>query len=347
MPIGWAFIGTGRHPDNLVAPGTALASDTEIVAAYSRDQGRAEEFARRHSAKAAYSSLDDLLGDSRVDAVFIASPNYLHGLHTQMAALAGKHVLVEKPMSVTVEEGADMVKICKAHGVKLGVGFQLRVHPGHIEASRLVHQGVLGAVVLAQAQIGTGIRRELRRLPRTGLREWWEHPDMMGGASTMMGTGVHAIDDLHYILGRSVVEVAAITDGQTSEAPLESLAAMSLRFEGGTIGTMSCSSRLPDSRNDVTIYGSDGRIVLNEASIPTLAGDLEVTSETVNTFVSYQPDALALFTWQAEAFNRAILQDEEPPASGIDGLRVVQVTVGMIESASGGKTVKLEPLPDL
>ena len=84
-----------------------------------------------------------------------------------------------------------------------------------------------------------------------------------------------------------MVEVAAITDGQTSEAPLESLAAMSLRFEGGTIGTMSCSSRLPDSRNDVTIYGSDGRIVLNEASIPTLAGDLEVTSPACPASYSY------------------------------------------------------------
>lgn len=240
-----------------------------------------------------------------------------------------------------------MVKICKAHRIKLGVGFQLRVHPGHIEASRLVHRGTLGAVVLAQAQIGAGIRGELRSPPRTGLSEWKEHPDLMGGASTMIGSGVHAIDDLLFILGRHVVEVAAITDGQTSESPLESLATMSLRFEGGAIGMMCCSSRLPDSKNDVTIYGSDGRIVLTESARPSLVGDLEVTSETVNTFVSYQPDPLALFTWQAEAFNRAIQQDEEPPASGIDGLKVVQVTAGMIESASGGRTAKLEPLPDL
>ena len=347
MAIGWAFIGTGRHPDTRVAPATALAADTEIVAAYSRDQGRAEEFARRHCAKTAYSSLEDLLGDSRVDAVFIASPNHLHGLHTQMAARAGKHVLVEKPMSVTVEEGVDMVKTCKANGVKLGVGFQARVHPGHMEASRLIQQGVLGTVALAQAQIGSGVRGELVRPRRTGLMEWWEHPDMMGGAFTMMGSGVHAIDDLHFILGRPVVEVAAITDGQTPDAPLENLAAMSLRFEGGAIGMMCCSSRLPDSKNDVTIYGSDGRIILTESAKPSLVGDLEVASESVNTVVSYQPDPLALFTWQAEAFNRAIQQDEEPPASGIDGLRVVQVTVGMIESASGGTTVKLEPLPDL
>ena len=168
---------------------------------------------------------------------------------------------------------------------------------------------------------------------------------MIGGASTMMGTGVHAIDSLHFILGQTVTEVAAVTDGQTSEKPLESLAAMCLRFSGGAIGMMCCSSRLPDSKNDVTIYGSDGRIVLKDSSRPTLDGDLEVTSETVNTTVSYEPDPLALFTWQTEAFNRAIQMDENPPASGIDGLKVVQVTVAMIESASTGRTVKLESLP--
>ena len=345
MAIGWAFIGTGRHPDNRVAPGLVLAEDTELVAAYSRDMGRAEAFASKHGAKAAYDSLEELLGDSRVDAVFIASPNHLHGRYTKMAAQAGKHVLVEKPMSLTVDEGLDMVNACKSHGVKLGVGFQLRYHPGHMEAGRLIREGALGTVALAQAQLGAGTRGELMRAPRTGLSEWWEHPDMIGGASTMIGTGVHAIDSLHFILGQTVTEVAAVTDGQTSERPLESLVTMCLRFSGGAIGMMCCSSRLPDSKNDVTIYGSDGRIVLKDASRPALGGDLEVTSETVNTAVSYQPDPLALFTWQTEAFNRAIKRDEDPPASGVDGLRVVQVTVAMIESASTGRTVRLESLP--
>ena len=347
MAIGWAFVGTGRHPDNRVAPGMALAEDTELVAAYSRDRGRAEEFASKHGIKAAYDSLEELLGDSRVDAIFLASPNHLHASYTQMAAQAGKHVLVEKPMSLTVEEGVDMVKACKARGVKLGVGFQLRVHPGHMEARRLIREGALGSVALAQAQIGAGTRGELRRPARTGLSEWWEHPDMIGGASAMMGTGTHSIDDLHFILGQTVVEIAAITDGQTPEAPLETLATMCLRFSGGAMGMVYCSSRLPDSKNDVTIYGSDGRIVLKDSSRPTLAGGLEVTSETVNTTVSYEPDPLALFKWQAEAFNQAIRKDEDPPASGIDGLKVVQVTLGMIESASKGRTVKLEPLPAL
>ena len=74
MAIGWAFIGTGRHPDARVAPAMVLADDTKIIAAYSRNQERAEKFASKHGALIAYTSVEALLGDSRVDAVFIASP---------------------------------------------------------------------------------------------------------------------------------------------------------------------------------------------------------------------------------------------------------------------------------
>ena len=123
MAIGWAFIGTGRYPDSRVAPAMALAEDAKIIAAYSRDQQRAEDFASKHGAQAAYTSVEELLGDSRVDAVYIASPNHLHAPYIKLAAQAGKHVFVEKPMAATAGEGVEMIKACNAHGVKVGVDF--------------------------------------------------------------------------------------------------------------------------------------------------------------------------------------------------------------------------------
>ncbi len=345
MTIGWGIISTGNYPDTSIAPAINQAKDAELISVYSRDQGRGEAFAQKHGAKTAYTSVEELLGDSRVDAVYVASPNHLHAPHTELAANAGKHVLVEKPLALDVAEGLEMVRNCRARRVKLGIGFQLRHHPGHMEASRLVKEGALGTVALAQAQLGSGVRGEVRPAPRTGLREWWEHPDMIGGALTMIGQGVHCVDDLHFILGQHVVEIAAITDGQTPEQPLENLATMCLKFSGGTIGTVCCGRRMPEFQNDVTIYGSDGKIVLADAAPPRLQGELRVSSETVNSTVAYQPDAVVLVTRQIEDFNRAIQEDRDPAASGIDGLKVVQVTVGMVESASTGRTVKLEPLP--
>lgn len=97
MPFGWAIISTGQHPDLKLAPAINAAEGAELVAVYSRDRGRADAFAQKHRARTAYDSLDALLEDSRVDAVFIASPNSLHAAHTLQAAQSGKHVLAEKP----------------------------------------------------------------------------------------------------------------------------------------------------------------------------------------------------------------------------------------------------------
>ena len=247
-------------------------------------------------------------------------------------------------MATTVNDCIEMVKACKAGGVKLGVGFQLRYHPGHVEASRLVREGGLGVVALAQVLLGSGVRGQLKGDPRTGLRGWWESPEMVGNSRSMIGTGVHCVDDLEFILGQTVVEVAAITDGQTAETPLENLVSLSLMFSGGAIGTMCCGSRIPDAINDLTVYGSDGRILLKNAASPSLGGSLEVTSETGNSEASYEPDPLALAKWQIEGFNEAISRDEDPRASGLDGLRSVQITDAMIESVRTKRTVRVEPI---
>ena len=327
-----------------MAPAAAVAEDTSIVACFSRDQTRADKFAKTHGVLAAYTSVEELLADSRVDVVFVASPNHLHSEHTQLAAKAGKHVLAEKPMATSVSDCVEMIKACKSNNVKLRVGFQLRFHPGHVAASRFVREGALGEVALAQVLLGSGVRGETKREMRRGLREWWETPYMVGNARSMIGTGVHCVDDLEFILGQTVVEVAAISDGQTEDSPLEDLVSLSLKFSGGVIGTMVCGSRIPDSINDVTFYGSDGRLLLKNAASPTMGGSLEIKSETVNCEVTYEPDDLALAKWQIEGFNRAIRLDEEHTASSADGLRSVQITEAMIESVRTRRTVSVELL---
>jgi 1,5-anhydro-D-fructose reductase (1,5-anhydro-D-mannitol-forming) len=351
MAVGWALVSTGRHADTFLAPAIGSAEDTHLVAVYSREQEHAEAFAAKHGAQVAYTSLETLLADSRVDVVCIASPNFLHAPHTMLAARAGKHVLVEKPMAVSVEEAVAMVQTCQAHGMKLGVGFHLRHHPGHQEARRLIQEGVLGTMTLVHAQWGAGRRGSTEIAPehlipmRSGPRSaWWGTPAQIGQAFAMMAQGVHCVDLLHFLLGQHVVEVAALTDGQTQEHPLERLAAMCLRFNEGTIGTVCCGFKMPDAKNDATLYGSHGRIVLGNSLWITLQGSLEVVSETVQTTMVYPQDNLALYTRQVEAMNRAIQQNEDPLASGLDGLRAVQITEAMIESAARGRTVKLEPL---
>jgi 1,5-anhydro-D-fructose reductase (1,5-anhydro-D-mannitol-forming) len=160
----------------------------------------------------------------------------------------------------------------------------------------------------------------------------------------MMGTGVHVVDLLRFVLSQEVTEVAALTDGQTAQRPLEHLVTMLLRFDRGTLATMCCGRRLPDSRNDLTIYGILGRITTRAALWEGRQGALEVVSETVHKAEVYPLTPLANFIDELADFHRAIREDREPAATGLDGLRVVQVTLAMIESARDGRTVRIEPL---
>ena len=122
MSFGWAIISVGDYADSRGAPAIDQAQDAELVAVYSRDQGRSEAFAEKHGAKTAYTSVEDLLSDSRIDAVYITSPNHLHAQYTTMAANAGKHVLVEKPLSLNLADGIESLRVCRKKGVKLGGG---------------------------------------------------------------------------------------------------------------------------------------------------------------------------------------------------------------------------------
>jgi len=344
LAFGWGIISTGLHPENKIAPAITAADGGELVAVYSRDQGRAAAFAERHGASVAYSSLEDLLRDSRVDGVFISSPNSLHAGQAMQAAEAGKHVLSEKPMTTTLRDALDMVRACRDRGVKLGVGFELRHNPGHIVARDLVRDGTLGRVTLAQGQWGFGSRGQEVFPPREGLRQWWDDPEAMGGASTMMGTGVHVMDLLRFVMGQEIVEVAAITDGQTDARPLEQIAVLSLRFGNGTLGTLVCGRLLPDTRNDLAIYGISGRFTSRETVWEAQKGEIEVISDTVNRTDSYPENYLANFIAQTEDFQQAVAEDRDPAATGVDGLRVVEVTLAAIESARTCKTIKIEPV---
>ena len=346
MALGWGIISTGRHADGHIAPAITAAPDTALIGIYSRSQERAETFARKHNARAAYDQLDDLLNDSRIDAVFISSPNSLHSRHTIQSARAGKHFLTEKTMATNLEDAVHMIHACRDNGVKLGVGFHLRQHPFHIKASKLIAEGTIGPAVLAHAQLACGKRGQVREPWRTGSSEWWTEADLVGGAFAMMANGVHLVDLLRFLIAENVVEVSAMTDGQTESQPLEQLAQLSLRFSGGAIANVVCGRRIPDSRNDFTVYGVNGRLggTNTTSIIPNAPSQLQLVSDSGDFTEEQGLGPLSNYVAEVEDFRQAIVQDREPLASGIDGLRVVEVTRAMVESAWNQRSVRIDPI---
>jgi 1,5-anhydro-D-fructose reductase (1,5-anhydro-D-mannitol-forming) len=342
VTLGWAIISTGRHADHKIAPAINAAPHARLAAVFSRDQARAEAFAERHGAMAAYDSIEAMLQDARVDAVFIVSPNALHAAHAVQAAQAGKHVLTEKPMATSIEDAASMIQACRRHAVRLGVGFHLRYHPAHLEAYRALREGTLGTIALVQGQWGFGVRGQTMPPPRPPLQQWWEDPALIGGASTMMGTGVHVVDLFRFLLEQEVVEVTALADGQTPSQPLEQLLTLAMRFEDGPLATICCGRRLPDSQNDVVIYGSHGRLAGRGTLWEAREGSLEIVSETTHYTDEFAHDFLANYVDEVEDFYHAVVEQREPAATGLDGLRAVEVTLAMITAARERCTVKIE-----
>lgn len=342
MTVGWGIIGIGHHADRRIAPAIAAVPNGRLVAAYSRDPDRATSFAAKHGAARSYPSLEALLGDGEVDAVFIASPNYLHASQTIQAAAAGKHILVEKPMALSPADGQAMIDACQRAGVKLGVGFHMRYHPAHQEARRLIAAGEVGEVVVVQAQFAGGVAsatRGRRATPRSPQRSWWAIPDEVGGG-IMMGMGVHVVDLLHYLSGDEVTEVHAFTDAQPPEHPLETTAVALLRFRGGAFAFLSASGSIPHPENNLIIRGSLATVIGVGTVGVEPVGELRFQGNATST--RWQFRAQDLYAAQVEAFGQAIEYETDFAADGWDGLRACQVTEAIFRSAQEGRAVTVD-----
>ena len=272
-----------------------------------------------------------------VDGVYVASPNFLHREHTVKAAEAGKHVLCEKPMALSADDGERMVEAADRAGVNLGVGFHLRQHPAHQEMRRRIASGEAGKVVAVQAMWAIGKRGLLIMEPREGLRNWWNDPELAGGGG-LFGTGVHTIDLVRFILGEEVAEVFAFTD-QRPEQPLDLMADVLLRLRGGATASVKASRIIPDSQNDFVVYGNSERLAARETANTVLQGTLEITSGSGAEVTSYSEGDL--FVSQVEDFVKAIEEKRSPLAAGVDGLRNVEIHRGVYESARTGQAVVL------
>ena len=342
MSIGWGMISLGRHPSGKMAPGINAAQGAHIAAVYSRDLTRAQEFAKSHNAQSAYDSYSELLKNPDVEVVYLASPNSLHKEQTIMAADAGKHVMCEKPMALSIRDCEEMIEACEKSGVHLGIAFHARHHPGNEKVKQLVSDESLGTISLVKTQWAGGVRGQLKPAERVGREQWWDDPSLVG-AGTFMGNGVHQVDMMRWVLDDEVVEVSAITDGQTKDQPLENLATLVLRFKNGSLGVLVSGRRIPDSQNDLVVYGSKGRAAVYAGMGTILEGLLEVVGENISTKQGFEPPSNeGMYANMVETFGKRINKMEGNGATGYDGMKVCQVTLAMIESARSKKMVSIE-----
>lgn len=327
---GWGVIGTGDYVANHVAPALAAAPAARFVGVHSRDRERGARFARAHGAERSFESLAEMLADPEIAAVHVCSPNHLHADQTILAAEAGKHVLCEKPMSLTIGDCERMIAACSANGVRLGVGFENRHHPAHHELRRLVAAGALGAVPVATVQYS--------RWLKVSIGGWRADPALSGGGA-LMGLGVHCLDLVRFVLGAEAEEVVAFTDERSSGRPVDELVLALVRFSNGTFCQVVSGINVPRSHNDVVLYGERARAESIGALGMYLQGALEIVTEDGTTRTEYPADDVGTLVLQVEAFHESIAAGTEPNASGEDGRRMVMLTDALLASARDGRAV--------
>ena len=346
--VKFGIIGTGaiaaKHAEAI-----QNAVNAELVAVFDLVADRAKAFADRFGVRAS-SSFEEFLADPEVQAVTIATPTGIHGKVAVPAARAGKHILCEKPLDVTVEKADEIINACHAHGVILSAVFQSRFIQNVELIRQAIAAGRFGRIVLAGAQC------KWFRTQEYYDSATWRGTWALDGGGALMNQSIHSIDLLLYLNG-DVDEVVAHTAILShSGIEVEDNAVAILKFKNGSLGTIegstSCAPGFPPR---IEISGSKGSVVLEDRKIvrwqftEEAPGDEEIRrtggyQENIpdNGFSNPMEIASEGHRRQIEDLASAILSGKhEVKLSGVEGRRAVALICAVYESARTGKPVKL------
>jgi 1,5-anhydro-D-fructose reductase (1,5-anhydro-D-mannitol-forming) len=329
-PLRFGVIGIGDIVTGTIAPAMVADSQCELVAAVSRDQGRAEAFGSLFGLEFVTTDYTSMLAREDVDAVFIATPNALHAEEAIAAARAGKHVLCDKPLATSVAAACSAVAACEEEGVTLGLNFHYRHLPWVDEARKIIGSGVLGEVQTIEMDVGSGTRNYTN----------WRADPAMAGIGSVYNVGVHMLDVLTVILDAEPIEVSAMFDRSPASGNVEVQALILIKFDNGTLVYANCNERTAYPRNMITVQGSTGRLIGDNVTRSREEGTLHlVTTDTQTSSTFPPPGAHQLCVSQ---FAQAVLTGEQPRATGSDGLRSMRLCEAITRSVVEHRHVMVE-----
>jgi len=252
--VRWGVLGAGGIADRRTIPGMMLCENAELIAVMEINMELAEKCRAKWNCKKAYDNEADLLADPEIDAVYIASPVWLHAKQAMAAADAGKHILIEKPLAMTAEEGQKVVEYCAGKGVLIAAGLMMRFGAYVQAMKQAVAEGKIGKPVSGYAQFTCWY---------PDMPGAWRQSKKNGGGGAMMDMGVHCIDLFQYILGTKVKEVVAFHDTLSFHYEVEDSSTILLRMENGTQCVVQSNFNIPDeaAKWRVELFGDQGRLL--------------------------------------------------------------------------------------
>ena len=293
--LRWGILGCGNVAEHKGGPPLYSADDSELIAVMRRDQAKAEDFAERHGARRAYSDVDKLLSDDEINAIYIATPPHVHCEQTFRAAHAGKHILCEKPMAMSVSECQQMVDVCRETGVTLMLAYYRNHYPNIEKMKALMRDGAIGDVMLARINC-TGYYNPNRQ----DLRNWRINPEISGGG-VLMDIGSHRISLLQYLMG-DITSVKGYAETVHLDADVDDSAVFSLRFESGAQAVANINWNVGVGVDDVEVYGTKGCLKCS----PLNSGNLTLETKSDGVKVLHQTPLPHTHTGLVEDFVNSI-----------------------------------------
>ncbi|QIN81546.1 gfo/Idh/MocA family oxidoreductase [Rubrobacter tropicus] len=286
-----------------------------------------------------------LLGRDDVDVVVLCTPSGMHPDAAVAAAEAGKHVITEKPMAVTLEGLDRMIWATREAGVTLSVIFQYRFNREALRLKRALDAGLFGRPVLGNALVHWH-RNQAYYDEKGGWRGTWD----LDGGGALMNQSVHAVDLLQWLLG-PVESLCAYADTLTHDIETEDVASAALRFTSGALGAIQgTTSTHADYPLKVEIRGTEGGATFERSRLTDWRPAREEEVLSAGELAAF-PDAPeepfgAAHERQLRAIFSALREGTEPPIPGEEARKAVEIILGIYRAASEGERVSLDPALD-
>jgi predicted dehydrogenase len=331
-----AIIGLGMasapHAQSLID----LQERLEVACAYSPTASRRAAFAETWKLPVT-DDLDGLFEDPAIDAVLILTPPNSHLELVQRAAEAGKHILLEKPLDISIERATALVEIAEAKGVKLGTVLQHRFRPISLALLQLVADGRLGELVGASAKLSNWRPQSYYDQPGRGTRA-------RDGGGVLLTQGIHTLDLLISVAGLPVEATAYATTTPVHRMETEDLVAGAVRFASalGTVSATTCA--YPGIPDTIEIIGTKGTARIEGARLFANLHDsttIELDDGQLGGGAGADPMAFSHAHHRAviEDFIDSVEQDRQPRVSGREALKVHRLIEALLRSAETGHRV--------
>ncbi|HUQ81378.1 MAG TPA: Gfo/Idh/MocA family oxidoreductase [Gemmatimonadaceae bacterium] len=332
QPVRWGILGTAGIALNKVIPAMRASRLSVPHAIASRDLGKAREAADRLGIARAYGSYDELLEDADVEAIYNPLPNHLHVPWSVRAAEAKKHVLCEKPISLSADEARTLIAARDANGVQIAEAFMVRAHPQWAVVAQLIAEDRIGPLRLVAGHFSY-----FRRDP-TDIRSV---PEWGGGA--LMDIGCYPIFIARWMFGTEPTDAVAMLE-RDPDMGIDRLTSAMLRFPNGQ-ATFSCAGQLVPFQR-MQLYGERGRI---EVEIPFNAPSDRATRIFVDDGSQLGGASARIieiagvdqYTLQADLFSSALRGVGDVPVSLECAVGNMEVIDALVRSASGKSWVSV------